>query len=60
MAASMAVCKCVYGGCQRYSMGAERPELRSIGLLIGAQIAHAPHTVPEIAPLSRTRNRNPF
>jgi len=26
--------------------------------LISAQVAHAPRTVPEIAPLSHTRNRN--
>jgi len=25
--------------------------------MIDAQVAHAPRTVPEIAPLSRTRNR---
>ncbi len=32
----------------------ERPEHLSIGLLIDAQVAHAPRTVPEVAPLSRT------
>src|SRR6266540_4307672 len=36
----------------------QRPEHRSGGLLIDAQVADAPRTVPEIAPLSRTRNRN--
>ena len=36
----------------------ERPEHRSKGLLINAQVAHAPRTVPEISPLSRTCNRN--
>ena len=38
----------------------ERPEPRSIGLLIEVRVAHAPRTVPEIAPLSRTSNRNPL
>jgi hypothetical protein len=33
----------------------ERPERRSIGLLISAQVAHAPRTVPEILPQSLTR-----
>jgi len=28
--------------------------------MIGAQVAHAPRTVPEIAPLSRTCNRKPI
>jgi hypothetical protein len=28
--------------------------------LINAQVAHAPRTVTEIAPLSHTRNRNPL
>src|SRR5262245_2113702 len=38
----------------------QRPEHRSKGLLIKAQVADAPRTVPEIAPLSRTRNRKPI
>ena len=35
----------------------QRPEHRSGGLLINAQVADAPRTVPEIAPLYSTRNR---
>src|SRR5262245_66502613 len=31
----------------------QRPEHRSISLLIDAQVADAPRTVPEVAPLSR-------
>ena len=51
-----------YGGLQlrvwdgkRYGTGsAERPEHRSRSLMTKAQVADAPRTVPEIAPLSRT------
>src|SRR5262245_9320418 len=35
----------------------QRPEHRSEGLLIDAQVADAPRTVTEITPLSRTCNR---
>src|SRR5215475_6600919 len=38
----------------------QRPEHRSKGILIIAQVADAPRTVPKITPLSCTCNRNPL
>lgn len=44
-------CKCVRDN-ERYGMGErQRPEHRSEGLLIKAQVAYAPRTVPQISPL---------
>jgi len=55
-----------YGGLQmrlrdgkRHGTGSvSEREHRSKGLLIKAQVADAPRTVPKITPLSRTCNRN--
>jgi len=38
----------------------QRPEHRSVGLLIDAQVADAPRTASEIAPFSHKRNRKPI
>jgi len=38
----------------------QRPEHWSASLLADAQVADAPRTVPKIAPLFRTGNRNPL
>src|SRR5262249_9337497 len=47
------ILKCVYGKVARSSVQygeRERPERKSIGLLIDAQVAHAPRTVPLAVP----------
>ena len=50
-----------YAGRQAVQYGErERPEHLSIGLLIDAQVAHAPRTVPEVAPLLLTYIGNPL
>jgi hypothetical protein len=47
-----------YTGRQAIQYGErERPETRAISLLIDAQVAHAPRTAQEVAPISLTRNR---
>jgi hypothetical protein len=49
-----------YGGLRMRVWDGKRYGTGSVSDLIDAQVADAPRTVPEITPLSRTRNRKPI
>src|SRR6266511_2341984 len=54
-----AICKCMYGKVARPPVQygeRERPEHLSIGLLIDAQVAHAPRTVPPTVPYTHLQS----